>query len=219
MTDLSLMRQENRRLKQLLARYRRVRPTLTLVITGDSARHPFQRVQTQETRAESLIRTIQELSRNQDPLEDDVDISMDENSVIDLCGADSEESEDEDSEQSEGPFWDQKDLVFRCANCAWEVLDGVCQQCLTEYEMPEVHIQHSTWSAAGADDGHRTTLGLFIALLQILTVNLLSARQSPKNVSFIPVAIPLYLHWTIRWAQGNTTSMNTCNYAGGVLHV
>jgi len=50
-------------------------------------------------------------------------------------------SDEEDDEELELflPIWDEHDHVYRCHNCVYEVLDGFCQGCGTEYDVPEVY--------------------------------------------------------------------------------
>jgi hypothetical protein len=65
----------------------------------------------------------------------------DEAGEMDLHMADGyngEDEEDDKDEECSQPTWDDEDRVFRCKACTWEVLDGICEHCDTEYDMPEV---------------------------------------------------------------------------------
>lgn len=55
---------------------------------------------------------------------------------------DEDEDEDEDGDEEltdlSKPIYDENDDVFRCTNCSWEVVDGLCQVCGREHALAEV---------------------------------------------------------------------------------
>lgn len=55
---------------------------------------------------------------------------------------DEDEVEDEDGDEEltdlSKPIYDENDDVFRCTNCSWEVVDGLCQVCGREHALAEV---------------------------------------------------------------------------------
>lgn len=58
--------------------------------------------------------------------------------------SDDDDNDDDDNDNYSGdlyessgnvkPVWDQADGVFRCKECAFEVVDGVCHACGTEFK-------------------------------------------------------------------------------------
>lgn len=58
--------------------------------------------------------------------------------------SDDDDNDDDDNDSYSGdlyessgnvkPVWDQADGVFRCKECAFEVVDGVCHACGTEFK-------------------------------------------------------------------------------------
>lgn len=56
---------------------------------------------------------------------------------------DEDEDEDEDGDEEltdlSKPIYDENDDVFRCTNCSWEVVDGLCQVCGKEHALAEVY--------------------------------------------------------------------------------
>ena len=47
---------------------------------------------------------------------------------------DSYNGDPDESPGTVNPIWDQVDGVFRCKECAFEVVDGICQECGTEFK-------------------------------------------------------------------------------------
>lgn len=56
-----------------------------------------------------------------------------------------EEDASDDSDEAEKyvPVWDKEDLTFRCTECAWEVVDGLCHSCGLEFLWDEVSLKHN----------------------------------------------------------------------------
>ncbi|KAF5378546.1 hypothetical protein D9615_007074 [Tricholomella constricta] len=48
-----------------------------------------------------------------------------------------EEEEDDDDETLPEPMYDDMDEVYRCTECAWEIVEGICEGCQTEYQWDE----------------------------------------------------------------------------------
>ncbi|THU96924.1 hypothetical protein K435DRAFT_965702 [Dendrothele bispora CBS 962.96] len=125
MSEVGSLRNENRRLKEVIERYKR-------------------RIASQNARISSLVRTIQELSVLEEPL-DDNDVDMMEytgqgtGSALGDEAGDGEEDEEEDEDEPCYPsaVWDDVDKVFRCNKCCWETENGVCDYCSIEYDVPE----------------------------------------------------------------------------------
>ncbi|KAF5364623.1 hypothetical protein D9758_005602 [Tetrapyrgos nigripes] len=157
MSALLALRNENRKLKDLVERYKR-------------------RVATQNSRIQSLLRTIQEISTTDSPL-GDVDMekgsekdeecdsdrsygrALTSDEEMDLRIANGWEGEDydydheeEDEHDNSQPFWDDNDKVFRCKTCNWEVLDGDCDHCDAEYDMPATFTGSDQEAAATFDE-------------------------------------------------------------------
>ncbi|THU96923.1 hypothetical protein K435DRAFT_965701 [Dendrothele bispora CBS 962.96] len=123
MSEVRSLRNETRRLKELIELYKR-------------------RIASQNARNSSLVRTIQELSVLEEPLEDnDVDMMeyIDQGAGFTL--GDEPEGDEEDEEEDEDepcyPVWDENDKVFRCNKCCWEILDGICGHCDIEHDIPK----------------------------------------------------------------------------------
>jgi hypothetical protein len=51
-----------------------------------------------------------------------------------------EQDETDDEYGLETPTYDLGDHVFRCKGCDWEVVEGICQNCGTEYRWDPVSL-------------------------------------------------------------------------------
>lgn len=81
---------------------------------------------------------------------EDENVDEDEDEDVDV---------DEDEEPSK-PIYDENDDVFRCTNCSWEVVDGLCQVCGKEHALAQVltpfNMVLSTFSKRNACRATRT---------------------------------------------------------------
>ncbi|KAK7444091.1 hypothetical protein VKT23_015489 [Stygiomarasmius scandens] len=142
MSELTALRNQVRKLKESLERHKR-------------------HIAVQDSRNESLLRTVRELALVKEPL---YDVDMEEEEEVaedaDVEGDEEnqEDNENSDEEDDEGlelflPIWDEHDHVYRCHNCVYEVLDGFCQRCGTEYDVPEEFVDSDQEAAFYFDNG------------------------------------------------------------------
>lgn len=62
---------------------------------------------------------------------EDENVDEDEDEDVDV-------DEDEELTEPSKPIYDENDDVFRCTNCSWEVVDGLCQVCGKEHALAQV---------------------------------------------------------------------------------
>lgn len=90
---------------------------------------PVQQLERENAALRMTIRTL----LDQDSEESD---STNEEDALD----DGETHDGTDSEEHipKAPIWDEQDFTFRCIECAWEVVDGLCHSCGIEFDWDDV---------------------------------------------------------------------------------
>ncbi|KZT28721.1 hypothetical protein NEOLEDRAFT_1239266, partial [Neolentinus lepideus HHB14362 ss-1] len=78
----------------------------------------------------------------------------DDNRSLENCGEETEETIESSEESSAATaFWDAADETYRCDNCGWEVISGVCQSCCNVYEYDsDDENDHEPYSSISTDD-------------------------------------------------------------------